>query len=440
MPLAHLSLWPWGANMRQFLLLIFFTILFTSWSAHAETTGLMKVSSSQGKVWLERGGKKKELINGVALKIGDHLVTQKGSALIRFQKSGSLLIRPESDMWVSQISYKEGDKVSITLAIHLGETCIELPAKIGLQEFVFQVGEFTQVTLNKGAACVTQQGSVSLAQVLRGTIQIQHKVNPDMVMLSEVGARYLLWNDGRSKLITLDYRENANAVVAKKLSFTINEEQANSAIIVNDVQAVVADSQVDMLETPAVAASLELEIDHEAVPEVDKPEIEVMLEENILSRADMAAKEDVPVLENGTESDFEDEIKEQEEDIADVASEESEAGSIEVADVADLAKNEQALLSSSELSAQEKHLGIVRGKGRYTVFLFSTRLPEKAESLNHDLHKASYPSEVREKFSKGVMRYRVAVSDFVKKKDAENFSNSIKGRYGITGTWIAERP
>lgn len=192
--------------------------------ACATESGGLEVVVVQGVAELERGGKKKSLVPAQGLRTGDRILTGPGSALLKLQSEGQLIVRRDSDLWVSQIRYGRKGAFTLGLALVEGEVCIDLGEQDSEQALLIQLGSLTRVESNRGALCVTQEGELSAAQVLAGSIRIRHDINKNLIVLSEVGSQYFLWADGRSKLVTLEYDVDPSTVVEKKLGYVIEAD------------------------------------------------------------------------------------------------------------------------------------------------------------------------------------------------------------------------
>ena len=74
----------------------------------------------------------------------------------------------------------------------------------------------------------------------------------------------------------------------------------------------------------------------------------------------------------------------------------------------------------------------------YTVYLFSSRSIDVAESVNEKVKKAGHDSEIITSTSNDITRYRIAVGGFNTRGAAQKFSDSIVGTLGIGDTWVGK--
>jgi len=74
----------------------------------------------------------------------------------------------------------------------------------------------------------------------------------------------------------------------------------------------------------------------------------------------------------------------------------------------------------------------------YTVYLFSTRSKEVAENANKKFQKAGYETRIYEHLTDDVIRYRIVMPGFESRRSAQDFSESIIGRFDIGSTWIGK--
>ena len=95
--------------------------------------------------------------------------------------------------------------------------------------------------------------------------------------------------------------------------------------------------------------------------------------------------------------------------------------------------NDIAVLPQTELKTTAKNEGSAYV---YTVYLFSTRDEEVAQETNQKFLKAGHDTQIIESTSNSVKRYRVAATGFDSSQAANDFSNSVVGKYGVTETWV----
>ncbi len=74
----------------------------------------------------------------------------------------------------------------------------------------------------------------------------------------------------------------------------------------------------------------------------------------------------------------------------------------------------------------------------YTVYLFSTRDEDVANEVNKRFQAAGHESEIIVNGKDSSKSYRIAVSGFKSRQSAQEFSSSVVGRLGISGTWIGK--
>lgn len=91
--------------------------------------------------------------------------------------------------------------------------------------------------------------------------------------------------------------------------------------------------------------------------------------------------------------------------------------------------------------AQETELqtggGVISVDGRWTVNLMSLAVDQATVSIRERLDQAGYATEKQEVQVNGQTWYRVRVSGFSSRQDAQSFARAIDGQYGISQPWIA---
>jgi hypothetical protein len=91
--------------------------------------------------------------------------------------------------------------------------------------------------------------------------------------------------------------------------------------------------------------------------------------------------------------------------------------------------------------AQETELqtggGVISVDGRWTVNLMSLAVDQATVSIRERLDQAGYATEKQEVQVNGQTWFRVRVSGFSSRQDAQSFARAIDGQYGISQPWIA---
>ena len=72
----------------------------------------------------------------------------------------------------------------------------------------------------------------------------------------------------------------------------------------------------------------------------------------------------------------------------------------------------------------------------FTVYVFSTRSQEVAREVNQNLRAAGHETGIVISSGGASVRYRVAVSGFSSRREAQDYATNIIGKHGISDTWI----
>ena len=100
----------------------------------------------------------------------------------------------------------------------------------------------------------------------------------------------------------------------------------------------------------------------------------------------------------------------------------------------DKAAVEEATAAQPETTRQDMESAYI-----YTVYLFSSNSAEVAAQVNQKFHKAGHDTQIYTSETDSGLYYRVVFTGFESRQAAENFSDSIVGKLGVTGTWIGKR-
>ena len=119
--------------------------------------------------------------------------------------------------------------------------------------------------------------------------------------------------------------------------------------------------------------------------------------------------------------------------IIELAIEDDAAGNSPDTVESDTAANDELIATEPVKTVQEAQSAYV-----YTVYLFSTRSQDVADQVNQKFQDAGHDTQVYETTSGSGSRYRIAVTGFESRQAAEDYSDSMVGKLGVTGTWIGK--
>ncbi len=98
---------------------------------------------------------------------------------------------------------------------------------------------------------------------------------------------------------------------------------------------------------------------------------------------------------------------------------------------------EEQLAKWAQETELQKGGGVISVDGRWTVNLMSLAVDQATVSIRERLDQAGYATEKQEVQVNGQTWYRVRVSGFSSRQDAQSFARAIDGQYGISQPWIA---
>lgn len=309
----------------------------------ANASTIATVTALKSPVKLQQDNSKTELRRNSKIKIGDSIQTgDTGRAEIQLWVNATLRLNSNS-----KITIRAGAETDMTISerhpalyIHHGRACINYVAESSNEkEFVVNLGDrmFAAIHL-RGDICVLRRDGLSAIKLRAGSVQVTHSVDPDTLILSETGTEFHIEDNGSYELLFPGDDDSSTLEIEKPFIVEIAEEDASD----------------DSLDTFASS---------NAVTEV------------------------IPAAE-------------------------------------------------IETSGRD----VVPGNF-YTVYLFSSRSEEVARQVNQKFQNAGHDTQIYASETEAGRRYRVAVTGFVSKHAAKNFSDAIVGKLGVTGTWISkERP
>lgn len=91
--------------------------------------------------------------------------------------------------------------------------------------------------------------------------------------------------------------------------------------------------------------------------------------------------------------------------------------------------------AETELQAQS---GVIQSDGRWAVNLVSGQDENAAQSVQLELDAAGYAADIEAVTIAAQQWYRVRVSGFVSKQDADAFARDIENQHGIQQPWVVK--
>ncbi len=450
--------------------------------ASAKASPAVTISALKSPVWVLQGSSRTELGPDSKLKIGDNIATgDAGRVEIQLWINARLQLNSNSE-----ITFRAANRVGQAAAdaqpelyIREGRACVSYTAQSsGEAKFVINIGDMMFAAIHlRGDICVLRADGQSSIKLRGGSVQVTHAVDPNMIILSEIGTEFHIEDDGSFKLLF-----PGDDVSALEIEKPFIVEKVTPA----DPSEIAATGQIDTgeLTVAEFEAAGEEEIDSavknkaatdgvrgaapEASPWDDVPgyiytvylfssrDKEVAEQVN---RRFQQAGHDTRIIESTTGSvlhyrvvapgfesmrtarNFSDAITGTL-GVTEtwIGKEKSSVGDAAIAEdrPADPADSDN-IVSRESTAAQT---GTSKQEGLpnyiYTVYLFSTRNKEVAEQFSRRFQQAGHDTRVVESTTGSVLHYRVVAPGFESRRAAQNFSTAIAATFGVTDAWIGK--
>jgi len=174
--------------------------------ASAKASPTVTISALKSPVWVQQGSSKTELDRNSELKIGDSIATgDEGRVEIQLWVSARLQLNSNSEIrfrGANRLNQAAAD-AQPELYIHQGRACISYTAQSSREaKFVINIGDtmFAAIHL-RGDICVLRADGQSSIKLRDGSVQVTHAVDPNMIILSEIGTEFHIEDDGSFKLL-----------------------------------------------------------------------------------------------------------------------------------------------------------------------------------------------------------------------------------------------
>ena len=421
-------------------------------------------SALNSPVWLQQNGVKIELGPDDILEIGDNIVTG-GTGRAEIQFGTSAILRLNSN---SGITFRAANETAVTssedqpeLYVHHGRVCINYAAQSSNQKkFKVNLGHAMFAAIqHQGDICVLRLKDLSAIKLRAGSVELTHSAAPDTIILSETGTEFHIQDNGSYEILFPGGDDLSTLEIEKP--FIIEEAikadaAGDSARIVESPGAVTEESIATESETATqdtvspyiytvyLFSTRSREAAHQANQKFQKAGYGTQIYE---SKDDAGSRYRIVVT--GFESrqaaqDFSDSVIGQhgvketwigknKPSVGAAMVEESRSG--EPLDNVDNNPSaaEISTATEPEMPGQDTVSAYI-----YTVYLFSTGDEEVAQQANQKFQKAGYETQIYESKGDAGSRYRIVVTGFESRQAAQEFSDSVIGKLGVTGTWIGK--
>ena len=442
----------------------FLVLLVVFCGSTANASSIATITALKSPVWLQQNDIKAELGISRVLKIGDHITTgDTGAAEIRLWVNARLQLNSNSEIVLRKANNtnKILPDYPPDLYLHHGRACINYTAKSNVEEyFRVSLGDAMLAAIHlHGEVCVLRQQGLSAIVLRSGSVVLTHAVGPDTIILSEAGTEFHIDDNGAYEILFPGDGESSKLEI--EMPFTVDrlievDVAGNAADIVESSPDVAEKSNANEPEAPDqetvsgyvytvyLFSTRAAEAAQRANQEFQKAGYETQI---FASKDDSGSRYRIGVTGFGSRQSayaFSDSIvgksgvketwikKDKPSIVETVVEENSAIESLENVD-SNNATVDVVTAKEPETTGQETMLTSI-----YTVYLFSSKSEENAERVSQSFQQAGHDTKVFANITDSGSRYRVVVTGFKSRKAAQNFSNSIVGTLGVTGTWIGK--
>lgn len=453
-----------GVKCMRNKILNFLVLMIVFCGPTANASSIATITALNSPVWLQQDNFKTELDVNSVLKIGDHITTgDTGGAEIRLWVNARLRLNSNSEIVLRKAD--NTDKIlpdyPPDLYLHHGRACINYTAKSNVEEyFKVSLGDAMFVAIHlHGDICLLRQQGLSAIVLRSGSVELTHSVAPDTIILSETGTEFHINDNGSYEILfpggndasTLEIEAPfivAQAVGKDAADDSLDTVESNGTATDESIQTkpepTSQDSVSAYIYTVYLFSARSVESAEQANRKFQKAGHDTRI---YASTTDSGSRYRVAMT--GFESrqaaqDFSDSvvgtlgvketwIGEDKSAVSEAVVDESSSG--EPLENVDSNKSTAEVITSTEPDTAGRD---AMSTSIYTVYLFSSESEENAERVNQKFQKAGHDTQVFANITDSGSRYRVVVTGFESRKAAKNFSDSIVGTLGVTGTWIGK--
>jgi hypothetical protein len=184
----------------------FIALLGISCFTCANASSIATIISLESPVWVQKDNNKTELSNNSRLKVGDNIITgETGRVEMRLWSSTVLQLNADSNITI--LLEKDSDVATPydwpRLYLDKGMACINyLSNDDASNGFKLNIGNTMFAVLSsQGDICVTREDGLSSIILITGSVRVTHSVDPNLIVLSEIGTEFRIDDKGSFELL-----------------------------------------------------------------------------------------------------------------------------------------------------------------------------------------------------------------------------------------------
>ena len=433
----------------------------------ADAASIARVTALQSFAWVEQENNKTRLRINSDLEVGDHVITgDTGRVEMQFRSNTTLRLYTNSEIRLQAKRNAELNTPDNHPLLHVdkGKVCVDYQPQPGSQnKFELTIGKtIVTVTHHQSYICVLREDGWSFVNLRDGSVQISHAIDPSMIILSESGTELRANDDGSYELLKPGA---ADSIIPEDNMPFITETDIKTESSI-EISAAVEDDMVVAKEN----------VKNESKPETHEASSGYIYTVYLFSTRSVEAANEAnqrfqkaghgsKIITSGKEPSIRYrvavpgfETRQSAQDFSDsmvgklgisdtwIGRDRQSAVSIDATEVETAIFPETPAAAEGDMAAAENTATNVsdpepeeaRNNYIFTVYLFSTRSEDVANEVNQKFQKAGHKSKIITSGKEPSIRYRVAVSGFETRQSAQDFSDSMVGKLGVSDTWIGK--
>ena len=413
-----------------------------------DASPIARVTALESRAWVQQADNKVELKSGNDLEIGDHIITSDtGRVDMQLWSNATLRLYTNSEIRLEANKNTElntPDNQPL-LYVHKGKVCVDYKPQPGSQnKFELNIGN-TIVTAkhHNSYICVLREDGWSFVNLREGSVQISLSIDPSMIILSESGTELRINDDGSYELLKPGAADSIIAPEDDK-PFITGTDIATERSVEIPAAADIAAAQ-EIVKKESKSATDEITSGYIYTVYLFSTRFEESANKVNQKFQKAGHKSEIIVIGQDASIRYRVGVSGFETRQAARKFSNSVIGKLGISSTwigaeksstatKDVVKNEsKPVVNEKTPTANENTAGYI-----YTVYLFSTHLEDVANQVNQKFQKAGHQSKIIVTGKDPSIRYRIAVSGFESLQSAQEYSNSVVGKLGISDTWIGK--